>query len=330
MGALHQICNDSYKRCALLPHCIIKRMVDRYRNYQPRYTPRRKQRRKPGRAFVFALLVVIALGVPIVWKHLRSNGDERPRSSNVPRPKPVVTAEPIASTTWNELNQRISAIINEHAGLDISAAIIDINSNTKANYGIQDNFHGASTTKVLTAAAYLHDVEQAKRTLTENLGGGSAETHIRRMINRSDNTSWEILNRAVGYARLDAYAHANGISSFKYYGNLMTASDQALLLSKLFQRQLLNEPHTKLLLSFMQTTNNEDMIPVVLPEGATLYHKYGQLDDRLHDSAIINYKNQPIVLVIYTKGTSDGNAYTARTQLVQEIARSVFTTIYQN
>jgi len=109
----------------------------------------------------------------------------------------------------------------------------------------------------------------------------------------------------------------------------MTSSDQALLLSKLYKQELLNESNTRLLLSFMQNTNNEDMIPVVKPNGSTLYHKYGQLDDRLHDSAIVVYKNRPIVLVIYTKGgASDGSNYASRTKLIQSIAQSVFTTIY--
>jgi beta-lactamase class A len=108
----------------------------------------------------------------------------------------------------------------------------------------------------------------------------------------------------------------------------MTSSDQAEILSKLYQGKLLNKAHTDLLLSFMQNTNNEDMIPKVNP-GGTLYHKYGQLEDRLHDSAIINYKNRPIVLVIYTKGLGDGNIYSSRIQLIQTIATTAFTTIYK-
>ena len=149
------------------------------------------------------------------------------------------------------------------------------------------------------------------------------------MINRSDNNSWAVLNSAVGHARLDSYAQANGIGSYKYIGNLMTASDQAQLLSKLYNRQLLNEEHTKLLLSFMQNTNNEEMIPKVTP-GGTLYHKYGQLEDRLHDSAILNYKDRPLVLVIYTKGSGDGNVYSERITLIQNIAQTIFDTIYSS
>jgi beta-lactamase class A len=303
-------------------------MVDRYRNYQPQ-RPAPRQRSKSHRGLYLLVVILLIFGGKTMLGKVRSEKKPETKTSSIPKPKTVVKAEPIPSTTWSDLNQKVTALINQYPNLNIAVSVIDINSNTKANYGIQESFHGASTTKVLTAAAYLHDVEQGKRTLSENLGGGSAESHLRRMINQSDNNSWAVLNSAVGFTRLDTYAHANGINSFKYIGNLMTASDQALLLSKLFKHELLGEANTKLLLSFMQNTNNEDMIPAVKPEGSILYHKYGQLDDRLHDSAIINYKNRPIVLVIYTKGgVGDGSGYAARIKLIQALASTVTTTIY--
>lgn len=307
-------------------------MSNRYRNYRPRYSPPQRMQKKHRRVNLKILLLaaLFVFGGKFVVDSLFNNRDQNktPAASSTPKPEKKILAEPITSTTWNDLNQRVTSLIDANAPLDISVSIIDVSSNTKANYGVQEAFHGASTTKVLTAAAYLHDVETGKRTLTENLGGGSAQTHLKRMINLSDNNSWAILNSAVGYTRLNSYARTNGINSFKYIGNVMTANDQALLLNKLYKRELLNDSHTKLLLSFMQNTNNESMIPRIIP-GGTLYHKYGQLDDRLHDSAVLDFKDRPIVLVIYTKGTSDGNVYSARTALIQNIAKTVFDTVYQ-
>lgn len=224
----------------------------------------------------------------------------------------------------------ITALLAQHPDINIGVSIIDLQTDRKVNYGFQDAFAGASTTKVLTAAAFLHDVEEGRYTLQTNLGGATAQEHLRRMLNRSNNESWAALNSAVGYSALTQYAHDNGIASYEYIGNLMEPSDQALLLEKVYKRQLVNEEHTKLMLSYMQDTNNEDMIPVVVPKGATFYHKYGQLDDRLHDGAIVDYKNRPLVLVIYTKGGGNayGAIYTARTQMIQEIAQSVFDTFY--
>jgi beta-lactamase class A len=306
-------------------------MVDRYRNY---HSQRRvPQRKKPSGNRLFFGLVVIALfiGGRMAYNTLQkpaTKSQAKAVTGTATKKTTPVKAEAINDATWSKLQSQMADIIAANPDLDISVSIVDINSGTKASYGVGEAFHGASTTKVLTAAAYLHDVEQGKRSLDENLGGGSAESHLKRMINLSDNNSWAVLNSAVGYARLDSYAQSIGVSSCKYLGNLMTSSDQAEILSKLYQGKLLNKAHTDLLLSFMQNTNNEDMIPKVNP-GGTLYHKYGQLEDRLHDSAIINYKNRPIVLVIYTKGLGDGNIYSSRIQLIQTIATTAFTTIYK-
>lgn len=305
-------------------------MVDRYRNYRPqkRSQPQRQKNRRS--IYVVIILAILLLGGRTVWGRLQHKPQSTDSTSSQPEPKPIVNAEPIPATTWNELNQRISALIAAHAALDISVAVIDINSNTKASYGIQDNFAGASTTKILTAAAYLHEVETAQRSLDEQLDNAAGRTHLRRMINRSDNNSWATLNRAVGSSQLESYAHSQGITSYKFNQNLITANDEALLLAKLYRGEILNQAHKELLLSFMQNTNNEDMIPVVAPKEAALYHKYGQLEDRLHDAAIVDYQNHPIVLVIYTKGgASDGSNYAGRIQLVQELARNVFEVIYQ-
>lgn len=239
-------------------------------------------------------------------------------------------ADPITDTTWNEMQTNVDALLAQHPDINIGVSVIDVQTGRKANYGFQEAYAGASTTKVLTAAAFLHDVEQGEYTLQTSLGGATAQEHLRRMLNRSNNESWAALNSAVGYSQLTQYAHDNGIASYQYVGNLMKPADQALLLEKVYKHELVNEDHTALMLSYMQDTNNEDMIPVVVPADATFWHKYGQLDDRLHDGAIVEYKNRPLVLVIYTKGGGNtyGAIYTARTQMIQQIAQSVFDTFY--
>ena len=300
-------------------------MIDRYRNYQPRRrrsAPVKKHR--VGRYLVLVLIIGF-FGGKYIWSSMKKpiNTTTSSASTKV-KPKPKVTAEPLSSTTWTTLDQRINAVIAENPTLDISVAVIDIKTSTRANYGIQNNFAGASTTKVLTAAAYLHDIEAGKYAMT-----AEGKNQLRLMINRSDNTAWDTLNRKVGYNNLNIYAQSIGLSSFNWNGNIITASDQAILLEELYRRKLLSEENTTLLLSFMQNTNNEDMIPTVTPAGATLWHKYGQLEDRLHDAAIIEFKQRPLAVVIYTKGgATDGSNYTPRTQLVGRIAQTIFDTMY--
>lgn len=304
--------------------------MDRYRNYQPyRPTPPRKNRKR-GLFLLFCVVAALFVG-NAAWKKItHHNKDNVAVASTKAKEEKQVTAEPIDSDSWNQLSQSVSAIINDHPELDISVALIDVNSNTKANYGIQNNFAGASTTKVLTGVTFLHQVEQGEASLNDSINGMSAKQQLKQMINQSNNESWSALNDTVGGANLENYAHSIGMSSYKYRGNLMTASDEALLLEKLYKGELINDTNKQLLLSYMQDTNNEDMIPVVIPANATLYHKYGQLEDRLHDAAIVDFKGRPIVLVIYTKGEADavGTEYQNRVQLIKQIAQTAFNIVY--
>lgn len=311
-------------------------MIDRYRTYQPVYNRPRQNKRAPkkhiGRRLV-VLISILILGT-IGFKYFildssKSNATDQPIGKKVVKKK--VEAVPISDNTWSDMRAKVDAIIAANPAINIGVSVIDDKTGVKQDYGLQEPYHGASTTKVLTAAAFLHQVEQGKYTLNTVLGGRSANEHLRLMLNRSNNESWAALNSAVGYSQLTSYAHENGIASYQYIGNLMKPSDQALLLQKVYDRKLVNEEHTTLMLSYMQNTNNEDMIPVVVPAGATFYHKYGQLEDRLHDGAIIDYKKRPLILVIYTKGGGNtfGTTYTAHTQLIQSIAKEVVNTFYK-
>ncbi len=305
-------------------------MIDRYRNYQPRRIAPRQQKKKHRGLFVLVCAAVLFTGGRTVWSKIQTPSDTKSTANSTPKPVKKITAEPIATSTWNDLNQTVTAVIDQNPGLDISVAVIDIGTNTKANYGIQDNFAGASTTKVLTAVTYLHESEEGRQSITKTIGSKTAKEHLRLMINQSNNESWVALNRKLTAPTLESFAKSLGLSSYKYKTNTITASDAALLLQKLYNGDVINETNKKLLLSFMQKTNNEDMIPQVVPTGSTFYHKYGQLEDRLHDSAIIEYKDRPIIIVVYTKGgASDGSNYKTRTSLVRELSKTVIDTIYQ-
>ena len=302
-------------------------MVDRYRNYRPRRN--HVTASKPPKRLWRLFLILIVLGFSAkfgISLFSKEPTKSEPLASALPSKKiPKIRAKEVSSTVWNDLSINMQALIDQNPDIDISVAVIDIGTNTKAGYGIQNNFAGASTTKVLTASAYLHDIENNKYKLTSD-----GKNQLRLMLNNSDNTAWDILNKKVGYKNMVTYARSIGLNSYDWKNNIITAGDEALLLQKLYQRELLNEGHTNLILGHMQDTNNESMIPKIIPEGATIWHKYGQLEDRLHDAAIINYQDRPIVIVVYTKGgASDGSNYTPRVKLVQDLAKTIINSIYQ-
>jgi beta-lactamase class A len=205
---------------------------------------------------------------------------------------------------WLKINKSLNNSIASRSDLEVSISIIDVNNNTQKDFGISDGFEGASTTKVLSAIVFLHEVENNEQNLNEQVGDFSASFQLQEMINQSDDDSWVAINQLLGHDELSEYAKSIGLNSYDPDQNIITAHDDANLLKMLYQGKLLNNDDTKLLLSWMQNTNDETMIPEVISKEAVIYHKYGALDDRLHDTAIIIYKNHPIILSIYTKSTS--------------------------
>ena len=219
----------------------------------------------------------------------------------------------------------INTIISRNHTDRIGVAIENVATGNVSTYGSTQPFEVASTEKVLSAITYLHLVEQGQLSLTQQIGSYTAAYQLQQMVNQSNNDSWYAINDALGgNSELQAYANSIGLQ-YQVDGNLMRPQDMATLLTKLYSGQLLNSEHTSELLSYMQGTNDETMIPSVLPSGLTVYHKYGELDNIdsngdsvLHDAAIVTDNSSSYVIVIYTSGTSSEDA---RTTVMQQIAR---------
>jgi beta-lactamase class A len=228
-----------------------------------------------------------------------------------------------ASTLESDLENIIAANTNS----EVSVTAIDLDNNQTYNAGESSTvFKAASTTKVLAAVDYLHEVEQGNATLTQTLDGTTAQQLMKQMIEASDNAAWASINDYLGDKQQD-YAESIGLSSFTGGDyNTMTSGDEASLLAQLYRGSLLNKSHTALLLNYMANTDSHDLIEAGLPVGATSYHKYGTLWSNLHDAAIVNYQGHQFVLVIFTKGSGDSVVdYSARTALIQTLSRTVVT-----
>lgn len=207
-----------------------------------------------------------------------------------------------------------------------SVAVVDLNSGNKIQTGDDAPYVAASTTKLVTAALYLHKVEEGSASLTKNLSGKTAQTHLQLMINRSDNNSWHTLNQYLGADELEAYARAHGLESYNATTNTVTSSDIAQLLAELYKRELINDANTKLLLSWMQNTSEERFIPPGVPTGMQAYHKSGYLTDRVHDVAVIDNGSTPFVIAIFSKSYTNSYDYTVGQKLYKELTSTVIQT----
>lgn len=220
----------------------------------------------------------------------------------------IMLASKPAPVNQTLLAAQINKVINS-SSLEIGVSIIDTTNNTHYNYGLgSTDYIAASTTKLLSATLFLHDVEQGQYNLSDPLGDSSAQDELQKMIIDSDNDAWTDFNDLLGHPSLLQYAKTIGMNSYNPDANTIASDDLASLLNRLYQGKLLNSQHTKLLLSYMKQADYTQYIVAAIPSSVQVYHKAGYLDDRAMDAAIIDNGKHPYVLVIFTKDPS-GTGY---------------------
>lgn len=223
------------------------------------------------------------------------------------------------------LDAKIQAIIDANSQYQIGVALVDVSSGADPadvhEYGVREQFVAASTAKVLAAAAYYHLVETGAASLDDPLGDYTAGFQLREMIQQSDNDSWSLIMDAVGHEELTDYAASLGVT-YDPETNTLTPAEMAGILSGVYSGTLLNAEDTAQLLSYMQDTNYETLIPAAVPEGITVFHKYGLLDDELHDAGILTKDGTAYALVIYTKGQSLSDL-PERTDVIHQLTQAV-------
>ena len=232
---------------------------------------------------------------------------------------------PAARTVDAALGARIQAVIDANSQYQIGVAVVDLSqgdgSGDVNEYGVRDKFVAASTAKVLAAAAYYHLVETGAATLDDPLGSYTAGFQLREMVQQSDNDSWSLIMNAVGHEELTEYAASLGVS-YDPKINTLTPAEMATIVSRLYSGTLLNAGNTAQLLSYMQDTNYETLIPAAVPAGITVFHKYGLLGGELHDAAILTQGDAAYALVIYTKG-QDLSDVPERTEVIHQLTQAV-------
>lgn len=207
----------------------------------------------------------------------------------------------------------------------MGVALIDMADGIVHQYGVREKFVAASTGKVLAAAAYYHLAESGVVSLAAPMGGSTAEVQLRWMIQQSDNQSWSLILGAIGYQGIQDYAASIGIA-YDRTSNTLTPAETAQILALLFSGRLLSAVNTARLLSYMQYTNYEWLIPAALPAGIDVFHKYGLLGGNLHDAAILVQGTRAYVLVVYTLGQDVAGM--AGAGIIHQVTQTVATALF--
>lgn len=243
----------------------------------------------------------------------------------VAAPAAAAPAAPATGVT-PALDSEINAIIDANSQYQIGVTLIDLSDGSSHQYGVQAPFEAASTAKVLAAAAYYHLVETGAVSLDDPLGDYTAGFQIKEMIQDSDNDSWSLIMDAVGFSELQSYAASIGVS-YDPMNNTLTPSEMASIMAGLYGGKLLNQQDTAQLLSYMQNTNYESLIPAAVPAGITVFHKYGLLVDELHDASILTNGTNSYAFVVYTKG-QDESDIPARTDIFHQLTQAVVNALF--
>lgn len=275
------------------------------RSPQPPHRPRWR-----SLAYIIAGLSIIALIAGITWG-IPAAVEAEKRAHQIKLEKALS----------DQLTQAIAPILNKDPAIHIGIGITDAQTGTTRTYGQKTAFPAASTSKIITALAYYHAVEQGTADLSRRLGAYPANFQIQQMIQQSNNTSWHLLVEDLGKSRLQRYAQDIG-SDYHTGDNILSADSLSRTLIKLKTGQLLNQAHTTQLLSYMQHTNDETLIPAAISKDITAYHKYGQLGDILHDASILTKGGENYSLVIFTQ-TPDDTSGKARAPIIHELVRTV-------
>lgn len=215
-------------------------------------------------------------------------------------------AEPVVSRD-DQLEAALRSVIDTYDNLTIAVSVVDISNNYQYNSGETVTlFKGASTIKVLTATQYMSMVEQGTAALDTPIGGQSAESALRAMLNRSDNPSWTAIREYIGWDNLESYADNMGLASFtggEY--NTINTQDYAAFLTKLYKGELISSEHRDMLLSYMKETDNESLLPEVVPANMTVSHKWGTIWGALNDVGYITYDNHTYAVAIFTNNEAN-------------------------
>jgi beta-lactamase class A len=241
-----------------------------------------------------------------------------------PEPTPAaVPAEPLvqAAPPYGALRKQLNAIISTYPQYQLGIAVIDMSDGVLHTYGVQGKFVAASTGKILAAAAYYHYAERGLLSLTAPMGGHTASYQIHQMIQQSNNQSWALILGAIGNQRIHDYAAALGISYYRTL-NQLSPAETATLLYLLYTVRLISLAHANQLLSYMQHTNYETLIPAAVPPTITVFHKYGLLNGYLHDASILVRGGRAYAFVVYTLGRSTADI-PARTGVIHELTHAV-------
>lgn len=305
------------------------------------HTPSRNKLAVIPLFFLVFLLIIISIAL---FYFIRPQKKEV-IATDVPVPTPTVTLVPTVYD--NRLKQSVE---NSLRGTKGSYGVVVKNLDTNESYSFNEHvvYNAASLYKLWVMAVVFRQIEDGKlkedtplsedvavlnkkfriaseaAELTEGRVSSTVENALFKMITVSDNYSALLLTQKVKLPTITSYLSENGFLETKMGTTIAvpttTAYDVALFFEKLHGGNLGSKENTEKMLSLLKQQKLNSKIPRLLPEGVTVAHKTGELDNYTHDAGLILDKKGNYLIVVLSKSEQPNLAATR----IADIANSVY------
>ena len=234
------------------------------------------------------------------------------------------------------LERELSKLIAARSG-DYGIAALDLRDGSTVSINGDTPFPMASTVKIAIAAAYLAEVDQARRSLGDMIAGRPAAKVMELMIIRSDNQATDQLLAALGGpVAIQRWLSSQNIPGIRMdrsiaqllreRGHLADIKDVATpiamvtLLNKLDNGTVLTPQSQAFLLGLMgRCATGTRRIRALLPAGTRVEDKTGTLDGITNDVGFITMPDgRRVAIAVFARGGRD------RQPVIAEVARVIY------
>lgn len=263
----------------------------------------------------------------------------------------------------NRLNDKLDAeveLVSEGSSQELAVVVQDLKKQRVGVYRNADKlFPAASLVKVPIAVLALKACQDGKFNLNDivvirrkDIAGGSGliktmkfpakmsfKGLLELMIAKSDNTATNKVIDILGYDYINTGFIELGLKNTalkrkmmdfsqrsKGVENYTCASDMALVLEKIYRKEVLDEETCDLLISFLKKQKYNDRIPHYLPSVIEIAHKTGLERGVVHDIGIVYLPSRDYIICILVKGVKN---YRRAKDFIARVSLSVYD-VYKN
>ena len=251
----------------------------------------------------------------------------------------LLVAQPswaMSSPELGSLERQLSSLIAGRSG-EFGIAALDLSNGRMVSINGDERFPMASTVKLAIAATYLAQVDHGRRSLSDRIGGTSADALMGRMLIHSDNIATDLLLANLGGpATVQTWLNFNGLSAIR-----IDRTISQLLRSRRDLRDIRDSSSPHSMLSLLKTVDSgpaltgasrsyllslmarcatgRNRMKALLPSFTRVEHKTGTLDGLTDDVGFITLPDgRRVAVAMFARGGND------RPQTIAQAARSIY------